>query len=391
MRLFDDVIRADSGGARRDESVFSFLNRSAWTSVKTARNTLEFWFARFPEQKKKDIRARFRGDDRKHQGALLELATHEILCAVGIHVQVEPSFDGRTPDFAVTFQGARIVVECTVVQESDDDFNATKIENTIKEAVDSIDTGKFVLSWMTLSAGSSQPPVRQLISTIKNWVSTLNADEEMARLSQGDSPRELEFCFGDGWSVRLGAIPIGSGESGEQQTPAIGMEVMGPAFRGHDGSLKKAIKKKASAYQILNSPYLIVVGSGIVPADFNDLFKALLGRAVLRTTVGAYGAEPQAETTHEFDGLLGSPSRPHNRHVSAVLFKPGLGDVWTVCGKDHPWQLVHNPWTNVPLPSGMFTFATEWILAPNGLAKIEATSTLNSLMGLPDPWPGWER
>ena len=169
------------------------------------------------------------------------------------------------------------------------------------------------------------------------------------------------------------------------------MEVIGPAFRGNDGSLKKAIKKKASTYQILNSAYLIVVGSGIVSADFNDLFKALLGREVLTTPVGPYGAEPQAEITHRFDGLLGSPSRPRNRHVSAVLFKPGLGNVWTVCGKEHPWQLVHNPWAKAPLPSGMFTFATQWILERNGLAKFEAMSTLNSVLGLPDPWPGLER
>ena len=188
----------------------------------------------------------------------------------------------------------------------------------------------------------------------------------------------------------LGAIPVGSGESGEEQDRAIGMEVIGRAFRGDDGSLKNAIKKKANTYKILNSPYLVIVGSGIVSADFNELFKALLGKDVLRTTVGPYGAEPQAGITHKFDGLLGSPSKPRNRHVSAVLFKAGLGGVWTVCGKDHLWQLVHNPWANAPLPSGMFTFATEWVLESTGFVDIKPTRTINSVLGLPDPWPGME-
>ena len=206
-RLFDDFKRTDSGYMRRDQSEFDCLNRLAWASAETARQTLEIWFARFPEEKKGDIRGRFRGDDRRHLGALMELVTHEVLRAIGTCVQVDPDFDGKRPDFAVTYQGAKTVVECTVVQESDDFFKATNMENTIKEAVDSIDTGKFALSWRLLSAGSSQPPIRQLVSTINNWVSTLDADEEMARLSQGYSPREMEFCFGNGWSVPAGCDP----------------------------------------------------------------------------------------------------------------------------------------------------------------------------------------
>lgn len=390
-RLFDDFIRTDSGIMGRNETLFDFLNRSSWASVETARKTLEIWFAWFPEEKRGDIRGRFQGVDRQHLGALLEIVTHEVLCAIGTCVQVDPDFDGKRPDFAVTYQGAKTVVECTVVQESDNDIKATNMENTIKKVVDSIDTGKFALSWILLSAGDSQPSIKKLVSTINYWVSSLDLEEEMARSRQGYGPSEKVISFGNGWNVRLGAIPVGFGNLREDDNRAIGLEGVGRAFRGDDGSLKKAIKKKASAYQIPNSPYLIVVGSGIVIADFNDLFKALLGREVLRMIIGAYGAEPQAEITHKFDGLFGSPSTPHNRHVSAVLFKPGLGNVWTVCGKDHPWQLVHNPWTKAPLPTGMFTFATEWILEPDGLAKIESTSTLNSVLGLPDPWPGWER
>ena len=45
------------------------------------------------KKKRSDIRARFRGDDRQHLGALLELSIHEVLCAVGTGVQVDPVVD----------------------------------------------------------------------------------------------------------------------------------------------------------------------------------------------------------------------------------------------------------------------------------------------------------
>ena len=130
--LFDAGERTYKGIADRDESHFAFLNRSAWESVETARKTLENWFSVLPEGKKEDIRSRFRVDDRQHQGALLELATHQLLNSICTGVQVDPSFNNLTPDFAATYEGAKFVVECTVAQETDDEFNATQREARIK-------------------------------------------------------------------------------------------------------------------------------------------------------------------------------------------------------------------------------------------------------------------
>ena len=379
-RLFDGGERTDSGYKRRDESDFDWLNRSAWASAENARKTLESWFARFPEEKKADIRGRFRGDNRQHVGALLELGTHELLRAVGTRVNVDPDFDGKRPDFAVTYKDAPIVVECTVVQESDDDFNATNRIDTIKMAVDSIDTGQFALAWRRLLCGTGQPPTGQLCNDIRNWVSSLNADEGMARCGKIQGTMERDFTFGNGWKLRLGAVPVGSEKPVEEDTGAIGLEVAsGGGFRRDDLSLRSAVEKKASKYRSLDSPYLIVVGSGIEFPDFSHMLKALFGRT-----------EPQADLTHKFDGLLGSPTRPRNHHVSAVLYKPRLRNVWTLCGKDDPWQLVLNPWAEYPLPTEALTFATHWVLKSNGLVNIEPSRTLNAILGLPDPWPGWE-
>lgn len=375
MCLFDDRVRTDVGFASRDESQFDYLNRSARASEERARSTLESWFAKLPEKKRSDIRARFRGDDRQHLGALLELSIHEVLCAVGTGVQVDPVIDKTTPDFALTYKGVRIIVECTVVQESDDDFNANQREDTIKKAVDSIDVTGFKLEWELIAEGRKQPKFSQLCSKIERWIASVDPDEGKAALDRTSSIREKEIQLGEGWKVRVAAIPVGSEirEIGDDR--AIGVEVSG-GWRHDDDKLRSALKAKTSKYRP-RSPYVIVVGSGVVFADCSDLRRGLFGRKTVIPCSKPPDSEVKARTTHKYDGLFGSPWNPKNRHVCAVLFKPRL-NLWTLCGSDDPWQLFHNPGAEVPLPSGVFGFATEWILTHRGFSKIQPTCTLNA-------------
>ena len=62
--LFDEVDRTYMGYISPEESEFNFLNRSAQENAADVRQKLECWFAKWPEDKKKDVRERFRSDDR---------------------------------------------------------------------------------------------------------------------------------------------------------------------------------------------------------------------------------------------------------------------------------------------------------------------------------------
>ena len=384
--LFDAGERTYKDFADRDESRFSFLNRSAKESVETARRTLESWFSELPEGKKEDIRSRFRGDDRQHQGALLELATHQLLNSICTGVQGDPSFNNLTPDFAATYEGTKLVVECTVAQETDQDFNAAQRGARIKKAIDSVDTGRFILSWELLSAGEKQPPTGVLCGKIKRWVDSLDADEEILRFERSDRTDSMEWCQ-DGWEIHFEAIPAYSCVSKRRDKRAIGIEFGDGGWRKDDTRLKKALTKKAEKYRHLELPFLVVLSSASEYAYGPDLIEALLGHSVFVPYVQPHEAEPSLQPKHEFDGLFGSPSTPRNCNLSAILFKPRIG-VWTLCGYDDPWLLIHHPWAEYPLPPGMFPFATEWIPKSGESAKIGPTVTLNSVLGLVDPWPG---
>ena len=389
MLLFDVRKRTYKGFADRDEAHFSFLNRSAWESVETARRTLESWFSVLPEGKKGDIRSRFRSDDRQYQGALLEMAILQLLNSICTDVQVDPSFNNMTPDFAATYEGAKFVVECTVAQETDDEFNATRRVERVKKAIDSVDTGRFRLSLELLSIGLKQPPTGKLCDEVKSWVDSLDADEETLKFNQGYRASSKEWRQ-DGWEIHFEALPVNSSATTRRDKRAIGVEFGSGGLCQDDTRIKKALTKKARKYRHLELPFLVVLSTASLSANGEDLIEALLGHTVFIPYVQPHEAEPSLRQGHEFDGLFGSPSTPRNRHLSAILFKPRIG-VWTLCGYDDPWLLIHHPWAECPLPPGMFPFATEWIPESGEFVKIRPTVTLNAVLGLSDPWPGMAR
>jgi len=117
-RLFDDRERADRSPASRAESHFAFLNRIDLPYFATVRRLLEEWFARFPSEAQKDVRARFRSDDDAEcLGAFWELYLHEIHSRLGFKLKRDPEVPGtsRRPDFIVSGGTRPFYLEATVV------------------------------------------------------------------------------------------------------------------------------------------------------------------------------------------------------------------------------------------------------------------------------------
>ena len=76
--------------------------------------------------------------------------------------------------------------------------------------------------------------------------------------------------------------------------------------------------------------------------------------------------------------------------MSAVLYKQGFSNVRSVCEAAEPWQwqLYYHPEAETPLPDGLFPFAMERLIQNGKPSEAEPSCTLNTLLGLPDPWPG---
>ena len=388
---FDCYERTDRSGGRSTESAFEFFNRSAWRCAEIVRVTLESWFANIPQEKKADLRGRFRADDRRHASALLELATHEILRAVAKHVQVGPSLHEGHPDFSANYEDTSLIVECTVGQESDGKFGALQREKVVLDAVNLIQAGSFVLKLEPRLVGETQPPIGKLRSFLENWLASLSRQVDSQAIARGVPLDSREWKWQD-WELHFEAIPsdspVGNDPLGIVQWPA--QSIMGNA------RMARALDKKAEKYKDPQVPYLIVAAERESIEGPEVIFDALLGRT--KAIISTAGAIP----TRNFDGLWGSPSHPKRRHVSAVLYRHRMRDAWSICSQIHAtdydglwrwlpgWQLVHNPVAEMPLPRGMFPFATEHVWHSGQSLAVDPTRTLNEVLGLPDPWPGEE-
>ncbi len=388
--LFDRYERTNRSGGRIAESTFEFFNRSAWRCAEVTRTTLESWFARVPNEKKSDLRGRFRGDNRRHPTALLELVTHEILRSVAEDVQVEPELGGGHPDFSAACRSTRFITECTIAQESDVKFGALQRERVILDAINSLDAGHYTLMLRPLSIGDTQPSGPSVRKFLENWLISLGGH---CSSDQSGISLESKVWEWEGWRLHFEAIPIDSPVNG----PAIGIK-MDPWRRVKDVDIiSRSLKKKAERYRNPKAPYLVALAQREALGEPTAILDALFGPE--RWSLGSMGfsVEPR-----QFDGFWGSPSQPRNRHVSAVLYKRSMKDAWSICGQRlasddesplHPvpeWYMIHNPFTEMPLPLRMLPFAVEYIWHHGKLEIISPANTLNEVLGLPNPWPGEE-
>ena len=397
LRLFDNIIRTAQTSGRYSTSSFDFINESPWKSASDARRTLEGWFTRIPADKQKDLRERFRGDDREHSGALLELLSHEILSKFCNQVVVGPKTIEGAPDFSALYGNTPLIAECTVTQESDKEFGALRRERTVLDVIDSVNAGPYTLLVEPKRVGTNQPSGSQLRRYIETQLRGLGTDRGSGTDSPGQMLEHPIIWQWQDWKLRFRVI-IKAGNSG---TRALGGRQGNAQWVVDDKMMNRALEGKSEAYKQLHMPFLVIVTLREGMGNEESLMDALLGpEQVLLPGVPGQ----QAILHRTLNGFFGSPKKPRNRHVSAVLYKWRLPDAWSIRNQRmaydpdtnsgfHPpdWTLVHHPAASYRLPEGMFPFATELVWHSETPTRINPSTTLNTVLGLPDWWPGEKR
>ena len=270
--LFDPGSRISTTRKSRKEPDFEFLNRSARAPLQDARTTLDSWFAHIPQEKRKDLRRRFRESNARHAGALLELATHEILRAVSGNVQVEPELAGGRPDFLAGYRDVEVLVECTVVNDSDARIGATQVENEIKDIVEATYSGHFDLIFETRERGNGHPSTRRLRKDLEVWTASIPHREALRDLRDG-KPLNSRHWSERGWEFVFYAVPVDLEDSGGE----IGMEVSPAETVITDVNIWNALERKAGKYESPGGPYVIVIGDNTSWPDPELILGALFG------------------------------------------------------------------------------------------------------------------
>lgn len=276
--LFSVVERTRVSGRRYNESSYSFLNTSAWPSVRRVREFWEGWFTEYPEDKRMALAARFRSlDDHAQLSAFLELFTFAVLRRSGYELQVEPPAGDLALEFLTKGEAGHpsFYVECTATGRHKSQVGEDALEADLLEAINKAPTGRFLLEVEVEARGAGAPAAKPLRAELARWLASLDVDQVADTFNAAQRLPEWTWQR-DGWRVTFRAIPtIGSEDDGRD---AVGM-ILSTFVPDQHKRLRAAMDAKASKYGSLEKPLLVAVNSTQFQHD-EDLLTALLGDVV---------------------------------------------------------------------------------------------------------------
>ncbi len=203
--IFDLIDRSDNTPKRYSESLFSFMNRSAWAETRIIRAALETWFAEFPGPGRSDLRERFRsGNDFNYQSALFETVLHAAVARMGCPVDVHPSTSkGTRPDFWVHDAEPFFLEAAVVSDESGEERGSNQRMNAVYDALNKLDCPDFFIGLRLRGSPATPPPAAKIRTFLIEKLATVDYNAlRTAFESSGDldcSPRwRYEH---DGWKV----------------------------------------------------------------------------------------------------------------------------------------------------------------------------------------------
>jgi hypothetical protein len=389
VTLFDVGPRTDSTFARNAEGHFTYLNRGLRLEVEKIRDVLEGWFARYPDESKKGLRAAFRSTDTwQHQGAFFELALHELLVGLDCDVRLHPEIAGsaKRPDFLVEpATGAAFYLEATVATDtSAEDRSVQARVRALYDNLNTLDSPNFFLSIEVFETSTVQLSARKLRAELAKWLGTLDPDKEAAAYKRDQAAADpcglpIYDYVKDGWRVHFRAIQKSLSTRGKAGVKPLGVMGSGEVqWIDSHTPLRDAVIGKARRYGALDLPSVIAVNAlGEWSVDRNDVVDALFGEQTL--TVRPRG---RTRATRSPDGVWMSKGGPRYTRNSAVLMAHDLSP-WTLGRAE--LCLYHNPWAARPYMSCL-TRLPQGILVEDKMSWTDGRPTAD-ILGLPSDWP----
>ena len=346
--------------------------------MQTARDELERWCSRFPDQDG-DLRSRFRGPDNNHDGAFLELFLYELLPRLGLSVKVHPRLADRSrPDFLVAGPDGKAYVEATYLNQRS---TVPPLEANVLNAIDyldchvPIDVGLNV--WVTGSL-KREPRLRPITDDVCSWLNQL--DSRSARCRDGAEKHIRVDPKCSDLILTLQAVPRTIASRVIQAWSSSGWS----GILGEE--IYNAVSKKAGKYKDLDHPLVVAVNISSAGAELDEE-AALFGQQALRLRRNASSdAWTSAGIVRTGKALWFDNGQRRSRYpkLSALMMFHDLAP-WTVANVSASLYL--NPYVNDRVPRELRTlgYAAE---ADGQLRRYKGSRLVRDVLGLPEDWPG---
>jgi hypothetical protein len=388
LRLFDDLSRTDRSPASSAESHFAFLNRVDRPYFAAVRDLLEDWFTRFPAEAQKDLRARFRSDDKAQcLGAFWELYLHETHRCLGFELERDPAVPGTTrrPDFLIRGGAKPFYLEATTITYNKREAAQRRREDLLVDLISEAFDPDFFVTMGRVAPGPTAPRRNEVIGPIERWLSSLDWESAYALSERHEwVPPEEEFRPRGAYFL-LRAHPRWPRIRGNRNFPTIAAGPGRAGFHNEGDPIYEDLHDKASRYGRPDHPFVI---AALCLRDFvedRDVEFALYGPEVFRVPIRPEGGGGEAYVDRNPRGLWQRGAKQRATRVSAVLAAVQLAPYTVTRSAPTLWT---NPWAAKPLEAELPWRTVSGDLEANSLVTTEATREPHEILGLPSDWPG---
>lgn len=336
MLLFEPYIRTDWEIKRYKESLFEFLERSAWPLCNLMRQ--------FINEKTKDFESdteflsKLRSkSDKQHKAAILELFIYLIFKENNFSIEKIPTSVVKTPDFKLQIvEHENIFMECSLAANAMEGEIERKKKGAVTEIIENIDNFPFYIGINFLQVSDQSISKKELLAHIEKL--RQRCTDFIAYVGFNDPSYhytgqgwDLEFTFSrkgpDSFNRTLG----GTGK------PAKIVDNFKPLY----AALNDKIPGK---YNIGKAPYIICMGIDDLSANEEEFFLTLYGPNYINAI----------NLNFKGNGFFLREGNPLNTNVSAVIFCKSLEEF---CLAETTINIWHNPFAANPITHIHFPFS----------------------------------
>ncbi|SFB32045.1 hypothetical protein SAMN05192575_107152 [Nocardioides alpinus] len=270
------MARTASRNRRVGESMWSYLESSAFPGDDRVRDQLDRMVSALPFENRGDVVSRLKdSDDRRVKDTVSELVVHQGLLEVGwTDIEVEPTTpDGKT-DYRLSSIGLHL--EVTRIGESGPEHGDRQRKYQVLQELNQLDCGRFSLL-ATLHSGANMPSVKRVRRDVEGWLASLDPLVERAKLESNPSTYAVPSArLGfDDWTVDLEAHPLAPGAASETIISTIVERFSsGPVTVE---SIRNALSKKRHQHRRLGEPLVVVLDVSNGMASSATIADALYG------------------------------------------------------------------------------------------------------------------
>lgn len=382
MPIFDDFVRTDHEPAKRNETTYSFLNRSARPHFAEVRRLLTEWVGEFPSSERNSLIKNMQSrDNHAFESAFWELYLHEAYRRAGYSITVHPDVPGSSkhPDFLVENGDSRFYLEAVRANIAANTLAKRRRLNDVHTVLENLEADKFIVRFADDTIGPRPLATTTLRSQLKQWLASLDpqavTDQFATSSTRNAFPR---YSFeADGWRLEFTAIPLHAEAHGTGGS-LIGLS--GPrraAAVDNITPLTRAVDEKANRYGALDAPLVIAVMANTeIPTRDYQIQQALYGLSAARPR---QASENPGDLYS--DGHWLSRKGWRRGHAPQVITACDLKPWFVTRVQPCLWSTLEPGVSMPPQPRWLASVSVD-----SQDPTISPAQPINELFGLPDTW-----